>query len=92
MTWMLLLMLAQQAPSPAPSPVATPLSLQKPSQADQIRAAMAASIEKQLASVKLQSQAVGVVTDSPAADKPFDKPENNLQLSAMIGNLINRAQ
>ena len=53
---------------------------------------MAASIEKQLASVKLQSQAVGVVTDSPAADKPFDKPENNPQLPAMIGNLINRAQ
>lgn len=54
---------------------------------------MAASIEKQLASVKVQSQAVGVTTDSPATAAPDnDVQQSKAQLPAMIGNLINRAQ
>jgi hypothetical protein len=76
MTWLLAVLLIQE-------PV---LLTQEPgTQADQIRAAMAASIEKQRASVRVQAQAVG--TDS-AIGLSAEKPEIKNALLATVGSLI----
>jgi hypothetical protein len=72
------------------------LLLQPPvSQADQIRAAMAASIEKQRASVQLQVQATGPAsTTSVAPAVPLapnaDTAEARKYIVAMVGYLADR--
>jgi hypothetical protein len=80
MNWMLALFLSQQ---PA-------------SQADQLRAAMAASIEKQLASVQIQVQSVGAGSDKPipiTVGTPESKtPEDKTKLAIMLVHLANRVQ
>lgn len=93
MTWLFALFLCQQ-PASAPPAQATPQPATQAqpkivSQADQIRTAMAPSIEKQLASVRLQAQTLGSFASPPP---PIDTPEGRANLAAMIAHLINRVQ
>jgi hypothetical protein len=97
MTWLFALFLCQQPASAmagqaTPQPVSQPISQPLPkatSQADQIRTAMAPSIEKQLASVRVQAQTFGpLVSPAPA----IDTLEGKANLAAMIVYLSNRAQ
>ncbi len=67
------------------------LSQQPISQADQIREAMAASIEKQRASVMVQAQATGTALNNDAAavaDAAQAKANVALAVSHLINHLI----
>ena len=55
------------------------------SQADQIRASMAASIEKQRASVRLQAQTAGA---NSSVDLDANAPEAKNSMLAIVGRLI----